>query len=122
MSDPMAHLNRRSDDHDDGQRHRVLDLVEGTGAKFVARMVTPALLAALIGVLVWIGKGGMARLDRVVEDQASMKTDLRVMSLRFDEVGLAQIKSNTDRIEQGEKKDIEQDRRIDELVRTVKTP
>lgn len=118
----MAHLNRRSTDIDDGQRHRVLELVEGTGAKFIARMVTPALLAALIGVLVWIGKGGMARLDRVVDDQAAMKTDLRVMSLRFDEVGLAQIKSNTTRIDLGEKKDIDQDRRLDALERTVKTP
>ena len=42
----MAHLNRRSTDIGDGERHRVLELVEGTGAKFVARMVTPALLAA----------------------------------------------------------------------------
>lgn len=118
----MAHLNRRSTDDDDGQRHRVLEVVESTQAKVIARMVTPTLLAALIGVLVWIGKGGMARLDKVVDDQAAMKTDLRVMSLRFDEVGLAQIKSNTARIDQNEQKDIDQDRRLDALERTVKTP
>ena len=35
---------------------------------------------------------------------------------------LRQVASNTERIGQGERKDIDQDRRLDALERTVKTP
>lgn len=111
-----------TDSPDMPNAHRIEAVVESTQAKVIARMVMPALLAALVGVVIWIGKGGMARLDRVVEDQALMRSDLRVMSLRFDEVGLAQIKSNTNRIDLGEKKNIDQDRRLDAIERAVPTP
>jgi hypothetical protein len=107
----MAHLNRRSTDPDDGQRHRVLDAVESTLAKFIARVVVPILLSVLV-----------AKLFSQGDDIQQVKSDVRVLSTRFDEVALRQVASNTDRIELGDKKNIEQDRRIDALERTVKTP
>lgn len=122
MSDPMAHLNRRNDDSGDGQRHRVLELVEGTGAKFIARVMVPALLTVLVVISAFVGKRLLAQLDTQGADIAQVKTDMRVLSTRFDEVALRQVASNTDRIGQGEKKDIDQDRRLDALERTVKTP
>lgn len=122
MSDPMAHLNRRSKDTDDGQRHRVLELVEGTSAKFIARVIVPVLLSVLVVISGFVGKRLLAQLDTQGADIAQVKTEMRVLSTRFDEVALRQLASTTDRIGQVEKKDIDQDRRIDALERTVKTP
>lgn len=118
----MAHLHRRSGDTDDGKRHRLLEVVESTQAKFVARLVVPVLLSALVVISGFIGTRLLAQLDTQGNDIAQVKSDMRVLSTRFDEVALRQVASNTDRIGQVEKKDIDQDRRIDALERTVKTP
>lgn len=118
----MAHLNRRSDDPDDGKRHRVLEAVESTQAKFIARLVVPVLLSALVAISGFIGTRLLAQLDAQGSDIAQVKSDVRVLSTRFDEVALQQVRGNTARLDQVEKKDVEQDRRIDALERTVKTP
>ena len=114
----MAHPNRRSDDPDDGKRHIVQNAVESTFAKVLARYGVPVLL----GWMAWQGREALGEQKLQSADIAQVKSDLRVMSLRFDEVGLAQIKSNANRIDLVEKKDIDQDRRLDALERTVKTP
>lgn len=118
----MAHLNRRSDDPSDGRRHRVLEAVESTQAKVVARVITPALLMALLGVVVWIGQSALQRQEEQRSDIAQIKSDLRVLSIRFDEGALREIASHTSRIEMGDKKDVEQDRRLDAIERAVRTP
>lgn len=107
---------------DDGRRHRVLEAVESTQAKVIARVLVPLLLTALLGVSGFFGARLLRQLDSQGDDIAQVKSDMRVLSTRFDEVALRNVESNTARIGQGEKKDVEQDRRIDALERTVKTP
>ena len=114
----MSHPNRRADDPHDGRRHFVQDAVESTTAKVVARYGVPLLLA-------WMATQGREALDvqrQQGSDISQVKSDVRVLSTRFDEVALRQVASNTSNIEQIHKKDIEQDSRIDALERTVKTP
>ena len=107
---------------DDGRRHRVLEAVESTQAKVIARVLVPLLLTALLGVSGFFGARLLRQLDSQGDDIAQVKSDMRVLSTRFDEVALRNVESNTARIGQGEKKDVEQDRRIEALERTVKTP
>lgn len=116
----MTHLNRRSDDPDDGYRHRVLEVVESTQAKLISRLLVPVLLAALIGISGFVGTRLLAQLDSQSEDITQVKLDMRVLSTRFDEVALRQVESNTVHIGHIEKKDAEQDTRIDALERRVK--
>lgn len=118
----MTHLNRRTSDDDDGKRHRVLEAVESTQAKLISRVLVPVLLTALLGVSGFVGARLLRQLDSQGDDIAQVKSDVRVLSTRFDEVTLRNVESNTARIGQIEKKDIDQDRRIDALERTVKTP
>lgn len=118
----MTHLNRRTSDDDDGKRHRVLEAVESTQAKLISRVLVPVLLTALLGVSGFVGARLLRQLDSQGDDIAQVKSDVRVLSTRFDEVTLRQVESNTQRIGMTEKKDVEQDRRIDALERTVKTP
>lgn len=118
----MAHLNRRDTDDDDGQRHRVLELVEGTGAKFIARVIVPVLLSVLLLISGFVGKRLLSQLDSQGSDIAQVKSDIRVLGTRFDEVALRQVTSNSAAIQQLQEKDVGQDRRIDALERTVKLP
>lgn len=118
----MTHLNRRITDDDDGKRHRVLDAVESTQAKLISRVLVPVLLAGLLGVSGFVGARLLRQLDSQGADIAQVKSEVRVLSTRFDEVALRAVESNTARIGIVEKKDVEQDRRIDALERTVKTP
>ena len=114
----MSHPNRRAEDPNDGKRHLVQNAVESTFAKVVARYGVPILL----GWMAWQGRNALDVQKQQGADIAQVKSDVRVLSTRFDEVALRQVVSNTDRIGQGEKKDIEQDRRLDALERTVPTP
>ena len=114
----MSHPNRRAEDPNDGKRHLVQNAVESTFAKVVARYGVPILL----GWMAWQGRAALDVQKQQGADIAQVKSDVRVLSTRFDEVALRQVVSNTDRIGQGEKKDIEQDRRLDALERTVPTP
>lgn len=114
----MSHPNRRAEDPNDGKRHLVQNAVESTFAKVVARYGVPILL----GWMAWQGRDALDVQKQQGADIAQVKSDVRVLSTRFDEVALRQVVSNTDRIGHGEKKDIEQDRRLDALERTVPTP
>lgn len=114
----MAHLNRRSGDPNDGKRHLVQNAVESTFAKVVARYGVPVLL----GWMAWQGRDALDVQKQQGADIAQVKSDVRVLSTRFDEVALRQVESNTAGLRLLEKKDVEQDRRIDALERTVKTP
>ena len=114
----MAPPNRRHDDQDDGRRHLVQNAVDSTFAKGIARYGVPVLLAWMA----WQGRDALDVQKQQGTDIAQVKSDVRVLSTRFDEVALRQVASNTDRIGQSEKKDIDQDRRLDALERTVKTP
>lgn len=118
----MAHLNRRTSDDDDGKRHRVLEAVESTQAKLISRVLVPVLLTGLLGVSGFVGARLLHQLDSQGDDIAQVKSEVRVLSTRFDEVALRQVESNTQRIGMAEKKDVEQDRRLDAIERTVKTP
>lgn len=111
----MAHLNRRTDDPNDGQRHRVLEAVESTQAKVVARLITPALIAALIGVVVWIGQRALAKQEEQRDDIAQIKSDVRDLNTRMTEGVIRQVNSNTERI-------TEHERRLQNLEGVVKTP
>lgn len=109
------------DDHD-ARGHRLQSAVDSTQAKFIARVIVPVLLAGLLGVSGFVGARLLRQLDSQGDDIAQVKSDVRVLSTRFDEVTLRNVESNTARIGLVEKKDVEQDRRIDALERTVKTP
>lgn len=122
MSDPMAHLNRRSEDTDDGQRHRVLEAVEDTWSKVLARWVLPGLVALLIGVVTWVGREALDQIKQQGvdirtqgDDIVQVKSDVRVMATRLDEGIVRQVNSNTQKID-------EHERRLQVLERTVKTP
>lgn len=103
-------------------QHRLQAAVDSTQAKFIARVIVPVLLTGLLGVSGFVGARLLRQLDTQGDDIAQVKSDVRVLSTRFDEVTLRNVESNTARIGQIEKKDIDQDRRIDALERTVKTP
>jgi hypothetical protein len=118
VTDDMSHPNRRAEDPNDGKRHLVQNAVESTFSKVLARYGVPILL----GWMAWQGQKALTVQEQQGSDLAQVKSDVRVLSTRFDEVALRQVASNTDRIGQGEKKDIEQDRRLDALERTVPTP
>lgn len=109
------------DDHD-ARAHRLESAVDSTQAKFIARVIVPVLLAGLLGVSGFVGARLLRQLDSQGDDIAQVKSDVRVLSTRFDEVTLRNVESNTARIGLVEKKDVEQDRRLDALERTVKTP
>lgn len=110
--------------HDDigSGQHRLQAAVDSTQAKFIARVIVPVLLAGLLGVSGFVGARLLRQLDTQGDDIAQVKSDVRVLSTRFDEVTLRNVESNTTRIGLVEKKDLEQDRRLDALERTVKTP
>lgn len=95
----MAHLNRRDNDPRDGTRHRVLEAVESTQAKFLSRMVLPTLLAALVGVLVWLGQGALARIDEQGRDITQIREDVRVIGTRLDERVIRQVDDHERRIQ-----------------------
>lgn len=120
MTDDMAHLNRRMTDDDDGKRHRMLEAVESTQAKIISRVLVPVLLAGLLAVSGFVGGRLLRQLDTQGDDIAQVKSDVRVLSTRFDEVTLRQVESHTSHIDALEKKDVDQDRRIDALERTVR--
>lgn len=120
MTDDMAHLNRRMTDDDDGKRHRMLEAVESTQAKIISRVLVPVLLAGLLAVSGFVGKRLLRQLDTQGSDIAQVKSDVRVLSTRFDEVTLRQVESHASHIDALEKKDVDQDRRIDALERTVR--
>ena len=118
----MAHLNRRSDDHDDGQRHRVLEAVEDTWSKVLARWVLPALVTLLIGMTAWLGREALGQIKQQGadihaqgDDLAQVKSDVRVMATRLDEGVVRQVNSNTQDI-------VDHEKRIQTLERSVKTP
>ena len=118
----MAHLNRRSDDTQDGQRHRVLELVESTGAKVFARGVVPVLLAIigffLVRTLNQVADNQQrqdARNEEQARDMAQVKSDVRVITTRLDEGVVRQVNTNTQTIQAHEQ-------RLQVLERTVKTP
>ena len=110
MADPQ-----RSNQSDDGQRHRVRELVESTGAMFTTRVVTPALLVALIGVVVWIGQSALSKQEEQRDDIAQIKSDLRDLNTRMTEGVIRQVNSNTERLNDHE-------RRLQYLQGAVKTP
>lgn len=118
MDDNDVPLHRRSDDTDDGHRHLLQSAVDSTFAKVVARYGVPLLL----GWMAWQGRDALDVQKEQGSDIAQVKSDVRVLSTRFDEVALRQVASNTERIGQGERKNIDQDRRLDALERTVPTP
>lgn len=118
VSDDMAHPHRRHDDQDDGKRHLIQGAVESTFAKVLARYGVPILL----GWMTWQGQQAIGEQRQQGSDISTLKSDMRVLTTRFDEVALRQVQNNSQRIEQGERHDVEQDRRIDALYRTVKTP
>lgn len=107
----MAHLNRRTDDPDDGRSHRVLDTVESTWAKFFSRLLLPVLLA-IIGFFL------VRTLNEVVANQEAqqqkqheqgkdimqMKSDIRVIGTRLDESVIRQIGDNREKIDDHEKR------------------
>lgn len=103
-------------------QHRLQAAVDSTFAKVIARVLVPVLLAGLLGVSGFVGARLLRQLDTQGNDIAQVKSDVRVLSTRFDEVTLRNVESNTTRIGLVEKKDVEQDRRLDALERTVKTP
>lgn len=118
----MAHPSRRSDDPSDGRRHVVQDVVESTAAKVIARAVVPMLLA-IIGFFLLRTLNTVAdnqerqqtRQEEQGRDIAQVKSDVRVMTTRLDEGIVRQVNSNTQKID-------DLDRRTQLLERTVKTP
>lgn len=100
----MTHPNRRTDDPDDGQRHRVLDAVESTQAKVLSRMVLPGLITMLIAVLVWIGQGAMSRIDVQGEEIGRIRVDLQILNTRLDERVIRQVDSNSRHIDDHEQR------------------
>lgn len=111
----MAHLNRRSEDPDDGKSHRILSVVESTQAKFFARFIWPVMLGALAFFLV-------RTLDRMEATQASqvvviaqIQSDVRNVNTRLDERVIRTVEDNTQRINKVED-------RVDILERAVRTP
>lgn len=111
----MAHLNRRSDDPQDGQRHRVLEAVESTQAKVIARVVTPMLLTALLGVVLWIGQAALSRQEEQRDDISQIKSDVRDLNTRMTEGVVRQVNTNAEAIHDHEQ-------RLQVLERTVDTP
>lgn len=110
--------------HDDtghGQ-HRLQAAVDSTQAKFIARVIVPVLLTGLLGVSGFVGARLLRQLDTQGDDIAQVKSDVRVLSTRFDEVTLRTVESHTARIGQLENKNVQQDQRLEALERKVKMP
>lgn len=103
-------------------QHRLQAAVDSTFAKVIARVLVPVLLAGLLGVSGFVGARLLNQLDTQGDDIAQVKSDVRVLSTRFDEVALRNVESNTARIGQLESKNVQQDQRLEALERKVKTP
>ena len=123
------HQHRRTDDQDDTPRRIVQEIVESTGAKVFARAVVPTLLA-IIGFFLVRTLGDVAgnqadlKSNQIEQgrDLTLVKSQMLVMTTRFDEIAVRRIDGNTSRIEVTERKDVEQDRRLDALDRATRTP
>lgn len=98
----MTHPGRRSTDPDDGQRHVMLDMVESTAAKVLARVVLPVVVSALCALTMWIGRNALDRIDDQGRDIAQVKSDLRVISTRLDEGVIRQVDQNKEAIDDHE--------------------
>lgn len=98
----MTHPNRRSTDPDDGERHAVLQLVESTAAKFIARVLLPIVVSALCALTMWVGRNALDRIDDQGRDIAQVKSDLRVISIRLDEGVIRQVDQNKEVIDDHE--------------------
>ena len=118
----MPHLNRRTEDPDDGRSHVIQHAVESTGLKVVARVVVPALLAVLgfflLRTLSNVEEGQKSSARAIAEqglDIGQVKSDVRNINTRLDEGVVRQVNANTSIIGEHEK-------RLQVLERTVKTP
>lgn len=98
----MTHPNRRSTDPDDGERHAVLQLVESTAAKFIARVLLPIVVSALCALTMWVGRTALDRIDAQGHDIQQVQSDLRVISTRLDERVIRQVDENKREIEDHE--------------------
>ena len=116
------HPNRRSDDPDDGKRHRLLDAVESTQAKVFARFLLPLLLTvvgffavrALNDIAATQQSQGVAQ---QVQGQAiaQIQSDVRNVNTRLDERVIRNVELNEKRIDKLED-------RVELIERTVRVP
>lgn len=118
----MAHLNRRSDDQDDGKRHRVLEIVESTQAKAISRFLLPIGLS-VIGFFLAADRSDNKEWRKAQDERLSMfndkidatRSDVLVMRTQMTSQVIRQVDDNSDRIDDHEK-------RLQTLERAVPTP
>lgn len=114
--------SRNHDELDDGKRHRVLELVESTQAKALSRLLLPVVLSVIGFFLVadrndnkeW-RKAQDEKLAVMTDKVDATRSDVLVLRTQMTAQVIRQVDSNTDRIEDHEK-------RLQILERTVKTP
>lgn len=118
----MAHLNRRDTDDDDGKRHRVLELVESTQAKAIARILVPLVTIVCLPLIGFFGIRAFSVLDATVEKVNRIDTRTQVMDERMNNFIVSQIQAESKRndVQDGDLRD--HTRRLEQLERTVKLP
>ena len=115
MDDQDVHQHRRHGDTDDLHGHRLQAAADSSLAKIMARLVTPALLTALLAVSGYIGSRMVAQLDDQGRDIRNVQSDVRDLNTRMTEGVIRQVNSNSSRIDDHEK-------RLQNLERSVRTP
>lgn len=113
--DHDVHQHQRSTDTDDVHGHHLRAAADSSVAKFMARIVTPALLAGLLAVSGFIGTRLLKQLDDQTRDLQAVKSDVRDLNTRLTEGVIRQVNANSDRIADHEK-------RLQTIERVVRTP
>lgn len=115
MDDNDVHQHRRSDDKEDLQSHRLQAAAQSTAAMMISRLVTPALLTALLAVSAYIGSRLVNQLDEQGRDLSAVKSDVRDLNTRMTEGILRQVNDHNTRLENHEE-------RLQNIERSVPTP
>lgn len=116
VTDPM-HTHHRRDDTDDTKGHRLEAAAESTFAKMLNRFGMPLLLG-IVGFLgseqlkdIRSGQDAQAKLQAAqARETAEMRTEIRVLTTRLDEVVIRQVNANGSQL-------IDHERRIQSLER-----
>ena len=104
MDDHDVHQHRRSEDTDGMQGHRLQAAAQSTAAMLISRLLTPALLTALLAVSAYIGARLVRQLDDQGRDLSAVKSDVRDLNTRMTEGVLRQINDHSSRIDNHEER------------------
>lgn len=119
-----VHQHRRQGDHDlgDSPQRRMETAAESVLAKFLSRVVMPAVFCLLVPIAGFLSVRAITSFDRLEDKVNQVDKRTEVMGERMNSYIVGTLQQHADHLKQIDDRDADQDRRIERLERAVPTP